>query len=215
MVILVFGGSGSAGGSVLRVALNDSGVREVRAVTRRPLSLAHEKLTEVIHTDYANLAPIQSMFTGVDGCFYCLGKSVRQVPGEAEYRRLTYDFALEAARVLRANSPDAIFHFVSGSGARLDSPFMWARVKAETERDLIARFDAVCWRPASIDGMPSASEPLAYKLFRPVARVLLRPFHSLYVTGEDIGRAMLRATREGIRGRIIENAEIRRLASRR
>ena len=41
---------------------------------------------------------------------------------------------------------------------------------------------------------------------------LLSPIRSLYVTGEDIGRAMIRATRENLRGRIIENPEIRRLA---
>jgi hypothetical protein len=43
---------------------------------------------------------------------------------------------------------------------------------------------------------------------------LVHRFRGFYVAGEDIGRAMLRATGEGIRGRIIENAEIRDLASR-
>jgi hypothetical protein len=40
----------------------------------------------------------------------------------------------------------------------------------------------------------------------------LKPFRNLYVSGEDIGIAMLRATTENIRGRIIENAEIRTIA---
>jgi hypothetical protein len=72
----------------------------------------------------------------------------------------------------------------------------------------------VCWRPASIDGEPSASEPPLYKVFRPVARVVLQPFPALYVKGEDIGLAMLQATADGARGLIIENAEIRRMARR-
>ena len=113
------------------------------------------------------------------------------------------------------NSPSAAFHFISGAGAALDSRFMWARVKAETERDLLAGFQAICWRPASIDGMPSASEPPAYKVFRPIARVLLKPFRSLYVSGEDIGLAMLEANAAGYRSRVIANAEIRDLADRR
>jgi hypothetical protein len=82
---------------------------------------------------------------------------------------------------------------------------MWARVKAEAERELMSRFDAVCWRPAS-------SEPRAYKWFRPMARLALRPFASLYVTGEDLGRAMLVATKQALRNRIIENAVIREMA---
>ena len=91
---------------------------------------------------------------------------------------------------------------------------MWARVKAETERDLLAQFDAVCYRPASIEGMPSASEPPLYKAFGPVARVLLKPCRMLYVSGEDIGLAMLQATADGVRSCLIENAGIRDLADR-
>jgi uncharacterized protein YbjT (DUF2867 family) len=211
--ILLFGATGSAGGSVLVAFLLSPLVSEVRAVTRRSLGLPSPKLIEVRHGDYANFSAIENMFAGVDACFYCLGKSVRQVRDEREYRRITYDFALAAARTLAEQSPDATFHFISGQGTNLHSRFMWARVKAETERDLVEQFDAVCWRPGMIDGVPSSSEPIGYKLFRPIGRVLLRPFKGLYITGDDIGRAMLEATRLGVRGRIFENAAIRRLAS--
>jgi hypothetical protein len=52
-----------------------------------------------------------------------------------------------------------------------------------------------------------------YSLMRPALR-LLKPFRSLYVSGEDLGRAMLQATKENLRRRVIENAEIRDLAER-
>jgi hypothetical protein len=52
-----------------------------------------------------------------------------------------------------------------------------------------------------------------FALLSPALRVL-KPFRSLYVAGEDIGRAMLEATRENLRRRVIENAEIRELAER-
>ena len=214
MTILILGASGSAGGGVLQACLASEAVGEVRAITRRPLGVSHVRLREVTHDDYQHFANVERAFSHVDACFYCLGKSVRQVSGEAEYRTITYTFAMAAARALRAHSPGAAFHFISGSGANLNSRFMWARVKAETERDLMAQFDAVCWRPGSIDGVPSASEPALYKVFRPIARLALKPFRSLYVTAEDIGRAMLMATVEGVRGRIIDNAEIRDLADR-
>jgi hypothetical protein len=90
---------------------------------------------------------------------------------------------------------------------------MWARVKAETERDLIEQVGAVCWRPAFIDGETSTSGPRVYQWLRPAFRVLA-PFRSLYVAGRDIGRAMIQATVEKQRGRIIENPEIRAIASR-
>jgi uncharacterized protein YbjT (DUF2867 family) len=214
MVVLIFGASGSAGGGVLHACLSAAAVSEVRAIARRPLAVAHPKLQVVLHQAYEDFSAIASTFAGVDACLYCLGKSSTQVAGEAEYRRLTYDFALAAARTQWRRSPDAVFQFISGASTRMDSRYMWARVKAETERDLLADgHPANCWRPAAIDGLPSASEPLLFRLARPVMR-LLKPFRSLYVRAEDIGRAMLAATTQGIRGRIFENAEIRDLADR-
>lgn len=219
MKVMVFGASGSAGGSVLRACLAASSTTEVRAIVRRPFVLSGEaaddrsarKLQTILHTDFENYAAVRDAFVDLEACMFCLGKSVTQVADEAEYRRLTHDFALAAAAALRAGSPAAVFHFVSGAGASLDSDTMWARVKAETERDLIATGSAVCWRPAAIDGVPSASQPPLYRALRPLLR-LMKPSRRLYVNGEDLGLAMLLATAEHLRGRIIENTEIRDLA---
>jgi uncharacterized protein YbjT (DUF2867 family) len=211
MKILLFGATGSAGGSVLRVCLDAPAVDEVRAVVRRPPALAHGKLRVFVHGDYLDFGPVEEAFREVDACLYCLGISVTQVSGEPEYRTITHDFALAAAHALKAHSPGAVFHFVSGQGTRLDSRMMWARVKAETERDLGEVMDTVCWRPAFIDGEDSASGPRLYQAIRPLFR-LLSPLRGLYVSGEDLGRAMLHAAAGNIRGRVIENREIRKLA---
>ena len=211
--ILLFGATGTAGGSVLRVCLSTPEVTAVRAVVRRPPLVSHDKLDVLVHADFLDYTAIESAFVDVDACFFCLGISVSQVSGEAEYRTITRDFAVAAARMLRAHSPSAVFHYISGQGAALDSRFMWARVKAEAESELINLVDAVCWRPAFIDGAASASAPRLYQWLRPAFRVL-KPFRTVYVSGEDIGRAMLQATKDGIRGRVIDNAELRDAADR-
>ncbi|HET9225826.1 MAG TPA: NAD(P)H-binding protein [Thermoanaerobaculia bacterium] len=212
MKVLLFGGTGTAGGSVLRVCLDSPDVEEVRAVVRRPLSLPDDKLRVLVHGDYLDYSAVEESFSGVDACFWCLGISVNQVSGEEEYRRITHDFAMAAARTFQRQSPGGVFHFVSGQGARVDSRMMWARVKAETERDLLDLLQAVCWRPGFIDGADSANAPRIYQALRPLFR-LLRPIRSLYVSGEEIGRAMIQATQENLRGTIIENAEIRHRAA--
>lgn len=213
MKILLFGATGSAGGSVLRACLADPTVEEVRAITRRPLPLEHEKLRVFIHKDFQDYAGVEAAFAGVDACLFCLGISITQVSGEEEYRRIMYSFPVAAARVFREQRPGAAFHLISGQGTSLSSRFLWARVKAEAEREVMDLVDAVCWRPAAIDGVPSDNAPRAYKVLRPLFR-LLKPFRGLYIGGEDLGRAMLRATAEGMRGRILENAEIREIAER-
>ena len=213
MKILLFGATGSAGGSVLRVCLASPSVEEVRAIVRRPLGLAHDKLRVFVHGDYLDYGPVEEAFAKVDACLYCLGISATQVPGEKEYRVITHDFALAAARALKVHSPGAAFHFVSGQGARLGSRMMWARVKAETERDLGEVTDIVCWRPAFIDGESSSSTPRIYQAARPLFR-LLSPLRSVYVSGKDLGHAMLQAASQNARGRTIENREIREIAAR-
>lgn len=211
MKVLIFGASGSAGGSVLRACLSSPVVEEVRTITRRPISIADARLHAFLHKDFCDYSGAAAAFSGVDACFFCLGISVTQVSGEAEYRKITHDFAIAAARTLREQSPSAVFHFISGQGTSAGSRFMWARVKAETESELMELYDAVCWRPALIDGEVSDRAPGIYRLFKPLFR-LLRPFRGLYVAGEDLGRAMLQAASKNFRGRTIENREIRALA---
>jgi uncharacterized protein YbjT (DUF2867 family) len=80
--VLLFGATGSAGGSVLRVCLASPSVTEVRAIVRRPPDVQHPKLRVVLHGDYEHYDAVRPAFEHVDLCLYCLGKSVSQVDGE-------------------------------------------------------------------------------------------------------------------------------------
>ena len=179
---------------MLRACLDAPAVTEVRALVRRSTDVHHPKLREIVHADYLDYHTVAGEFAGVDACFFCLGVSVSQVPDEAEYRRIHQAFPIAAATVLRAKSPPAHFHYLSGGRAGLESRWMWARVKAEAERDLMAEFSATCWRPAMIDGVQVANQPALTNFLRPVLRAVFKPFRSMYIQNEDIGRAMLHAT---------------------
>lgn len=211
MRILIFGATGAAGGAVLRTALASPLVDELHAIARRSLKIQDPKLKVVEHPNFLDFASASLAFKNVDACLYCLGISVTQVSGETEYRQITHDFAVAAAKALIVNSPNASFHFISGRGTSLESRMMWARVKAETERDLIQLCNATCFRPAFIDAELSDRAPALLQFLRPVFRVL-KPFRSLYVSGEDLGKAMLKAVQLNVRGSILENPEIRQMA---
>jgi uncharacterized protein YbjT (DUF2867 family) len=212
MKVLLFGATGSAGHSVLQACLGASVVEEVRVIVRRPLSDAHPKLRTVVHGDFLHYASVEEAFRGVDACLFCLGISVTQVSKD-EYRKITHDFTLAAADTLKVQSPGAAFHYISGQGTSASSRMFWAQVKAQTERELIELVGAGAWRPAFIDAKPSPNLPKIYAMFFPLGR-LLKPFPSLYIQGRDLGRAMLQATIEHIRGHVFENAEIREIAGR-
>jgi hypothetical protein len=212
MKILLFGATGSAGHSVLEACLAASVVDEVCAVVRHPLAESHPKLRTVVHSNFLDYSPIDDAFRSIGACLFCLGVSVTQVSKE-DYRKITHDFTLAAAATLKSQSPGAAFHYISGQGTHLNSRMFWSQVKAQTERELIELVGADAWRPAFIDAKPSPTLPKLYAMFYPLGR-LLKPFPSMYIRGHDLGRAMLQATLENLRGRIFENAEIRQIAAR-
>jgi uncharacterized protein YbjT (DUF2867 family) len=212
MKILLFGASGSAGGAVLSACLSTPVVQEVRAIMRRPLTNTNPKLRTVLHSDFLNYSVVAEAFDSIDACLFCLGVSVTQVSKD-EYRKITHDYTLAAAHMLQIRSPHAAFHYIIGQGTSAASRMFWSHVKAQTEIELIDVIGADCWRPAFIDARPSASLPKIFATVYPVLR-LLKPFRNLYVAGEDLGYAMLEATRENVRSRIFENREIRELGAR-
>lgn len=212
MKVLLFGATGSAGAAVLSACLSAPIVQEVRAILRRPLPQTHAKLRSFALTDFLDYTSVADAFYSVDACLFCLGVSATQVSKD-DYVKITHDYTLAAARMLQAQSPNAAFHYISGQGTKPGSHMFWSRVKAQTEQELMDLVGADCWRPAFIDATPSPSLPKLYKTLFPLLRVL-KPFPSLYVSGTDLGRAMLQATRENLRKRIIENREIRQIAAR-
>jgi uncharacterized protein YbjT (DUF2867 family) len=218
--VAIFGTTGLAGRGVLRACIEEPRVLEIRAVVRRPLEPAHEgddgRLRSVRCTDFADPSAIAGELEGLDALLWCLGISASKVDGEAEYRRITHDYALAAARLLRERSPAATFHFVSGAGTSAASRMMWARVKGHTELALaeVGLGGLVCWRP----GMILADRSSAPRSLGP--RVLhgivggLSFIPTLAIRATAIGHAMLQATLEGRRQGTLENRAMRELARR-
>jgi hypothetical protein len=212
MKILLFGATGSVGNTVLDACIAAPIVEEIRAIVRRPLMNTSSKLRTFVHKDFLDYSTAEEAFRGIDGCLFCLGTSITQVSKE-DYRKISYSFPLAAAEMLKEISPEAIFHYITGKGTNAESRMLWARVKAQAEQDLISLIGANCWRPAFIDAPPTSSMPWFYRIFYPLG-MLARPFRGMYIDGHDLARAMLQATKQKWRGKIIENAEIREIAER-
>jgi len=218
--LVIVGATGMVGGYALRYALDHPAVRGATAIGRKSTGLMHPKLNEVFHRDFADCSGLAGALSDQDAALFCLGAYTGTVP-DAELRRITVDYPIEFARVLRASSPNAIFAFLSGSGADPTgrSRMAFARYKGEAEKALgVAGFPRVySFRPAYIYPVQPRREPnFGYRLLRaiyPAFRVL---FPNQVIRADDLARTMVdvavRATRNG-RTIVLENRDIRHLAA--
>jgi uncharacterized protein YbjT (DUF2867 family) len=153
MKVILFGATGMIGQGVLRECLLDPGVTDVLSIGRRPCGVTDGKLGEIVHGELTDLSAIEEKLAGYDACFFCLGTSSAGM-SEADYRRVTYDVTMAAARAIAKRSPRLTFVYVSGTGtdSTEKSRTMWARVKGATENALLAMpFKAAyMFRPAYI-----------------------------------------------------------------
>src|SRR3954467_14148069 len=99
MKVILFGATGMIGQGVLRECLLDPGVERVLAVGRRGLGRGDPKLNEIVLPDLSDFSGVERDLAGYDACFFCLGITSAGL-SEAEYRRVTYDIAVSAARTL-------------------------------------------------------------------------------------------------------------------
>ena len=214
--LVIVGASGMVGGYALRYALDHSAVERVTAIGRRKLGISHPKLMEVLHRDFADCSALAAALSGQDAAVFCLG-AYTGVVADAELRKITVDYTIEFARVLRGSSPDAGFSFLSGSGAdptgRSRIPF--ARYKGEAETALLAAgFPRVyIFRPAYIYPVEPRKEPnVSYRVLRGIYPVFRMLFPGLVIPADDLARAMVDAAVRGTEergGLVLENREIR------
>ncbi|SEL31621.1 hypothetical protein SAMN05421740_104240 [Parapedobacter koreensis] len=125
------------GEGVLLECLANPLVTDVLSVSRRPCGRTHAKLKEFIVSDFLKLKPDDAHFKGYDACFFCAGISSVGLK-EADYTRITFDTTVHFANVVLAQSPAAVFTYVSGAGTDSTEKgrSMWARVKGKTENTL-------------------------------------------------------------------------------
>ena len=153
---------------------------------------------------------------GYDACFFCLGVSSAGM-SEADYTRLTFDLTLGWARRLARINPAMAFLYVSGAGT--GGTAMWARVKGRTEEALLALFPSAFMvrlgllRPMHGEASSTRWTRVAYAAFKPLLPLIQAVAPGAVLTSEELGRAMIRAARQGAPKRVLEVADLRALGA--
>lgn len=214
--LVIVGATGMVGGFALRYALDNPSVGAVTTIGRRTLGISHPKLREVLHQDFADCAALADALEGEDAAIFCLGTYTGAVP-DVELRKVTVDYTIAFARVLRIASPAAAISFLSGSGADPTgrSRLAFARYKGEAENALLAAgfSNLYIFRPAYIYPVQPREEPnFSYRLLRAIYPAFRMLFPNQVIRADDLARVMVdvavRRTGEP-GGRILENRDIR------
>src|SRR5271156_940442 len=216
MKVVMFGATGMVGQGVLRECLLDPEIEQVLSVVRSATGQSHEKLREVVHSDFMDFSGIEAELTGCDACFFCLGVSSAGMT-EDEYARVTYGITMAAARTLVKVSPGMTFEYISGTGTDSSGKgrSMWARVKGKTENALLALpFKAAyMFRPGFIQPLHGIkSKTRVYRFFYAVTKPLLPVLKTFFpqhvTTTEGLGRAMIYVAKHGYPKQVLEMADI-------
>jgi uncharacterized protein YbjT (DUF2867 family) len=222
MNVIIFGATGMVGKGVLLECLDDARIERVLLVSRRPIDVSHQKIRELVHQDFFDFVRIQSQFSDLDACFFCLGVSSIGT-SESAYYHLTYDLTLAAATSLATVAARRLtFCYVSGEGT--DSTergrLAWARIKGKTENALMQLpFKAAyMFRPGYIQplkGIRSKTRWLQalYNVvgpFYPIFRWLLPRY---VTTTADLGRAMIQVAARGYSKEILSSIDINQLSA--
>jgi uncharacterized protein YbjT (DUF2867 family) len=214
MKVILFGATGMVGQGVLRECLLDDGVERVLAVGRSSTGRTHVKLCELIRKDLFDFNAPSADLGGFDACFFCLGVSAAGM-SEADYTRLTYDLTLGWAQALARINPAMTFIYVSGAGT--GGKAMWAQVKKRTENALLGLFpSAFMFRLGALRAMHGEVSKtdwtrISYAVFRPLLPLLWAIAPGAVISTEELGRAMIRAVRQGAPKRVLENRDLRAL----
>lgn len=204
------------GEGVLHECLLHPDVQEVLVVGRRSAGVIHPKLKEILHSNFHDLSTIKGQLKGYNACYFCLGVSSIGMK-EKEYHHLTYDLTMHMATTLAEQNPEMTFCYVSGSGtdSTEHGKLMWARVKGQTENDLMRLpFKAsYMFRPGFMKPTKGLKHTLKGYLFFAWLYPVLRPLFPNFVsTLRELGLAMINVTILGYDKPVLEVKDIVKLA---
>jgi len=190
---------------LLELLLEDNSYSKVIALSRKPLSISHPKLENVI-VEASELKNHRSL--KADDVFCCLGTTIKQAKTREAFRKIDFDYPVQLAELLKNNGANQ-FLLITALGADKNSTIFYNKVKGEVEDAVgaIGYNTFHIFRPSLLIGPRKehrAGEDAAkvfYKIF-----VFLIPAKFKGIESIKVARAMISFARENKPGKFIHES---------
>ena len=135
MKALIIGATGATGKDLVRQLLNDDAFEKTDIFVRRPVDLAHQKLSVHI-VDFEKPESWKHLVKG-DVAFSCLGTTLKDAGSKAAQWKVDHDYQYAFAQSAKANG---VRHYVliSSGGANANSRMFYLKMKGQLEEKIYA-----------------------------------------------------------------------------
>lgn len=209
MKAIIFGATGMVGSEVLQHCLNNSKIKSVISIGRRPSGITHAKLQEIEYSNFLDFSDLENVLKDADVCYYCLGVYQAQVSKE-KFWEITVDYVSALISTLETVSPKIRFCLFSAQGADQTekTPFRFGKAKGRAEKYLIDSKlkDNYIFRPGFINpGRTSTDFMWSAALFRPIYKLM--PF--IGIDAEKLAKVIVDIGIDGNDLALLENSAMR------
>lgn len=215
---LILGATGMVGTQLVKELGKSKIYSEIHLLTRRALKLADPICVGHV-VDFGNLSKYADLFKVTD-VFICLGTTIKKAKSKEAFRKVDYDYVIEAARLAKTSNVEKIL-VITAMGANSKSKFFYSRVKGDVEGTLqhLALNTVHIFRPSLLLGERKefrAGEKISGLLSTFAKFVFvgpLRPYRA--IEANKVAAAMYVAAQTTAKGyHFYDSAEIEELAQR-
>lgn len=216
---LILGATGVVGTQLVKEISKSKIYKEIHLLTRREMKFTEPKCTGHV-VDFENLSKYADLFNVTD-VFICLGTTIKNAKSKEAFRKVDYDYVIEAAKMAKASDVEKLL-VITAMGADSKSKFFYSRVKGDVEGTLqhLELNSVHIFRPSLLIGERKefrAGEKISGMLSS-FAKFLfvgpLRPYRA--IEANKVAAAMYAAAQTTARGYHFYNSdEIEKLATKR
>lgn len=216
MKLIITGATGMVGSEVLQQAIADNEIESITIIVRRPTDISHPKLKTILHQNFLDYSSLENEFKNNDALIWCLGIS-QNVVSKEEYIKITYDYAVAAAKTIVQANNKLRFLFLSGRGAdnTEKTKILFGKIKGRTENALkeLPLQKLYIARPAAI--LPVYKQKnLAFILKMQYALVKIFSYitPSFVITSADLAKALLFIVKKNDPSQLYNDVQLKQIA---